>query len=65
MRFTVVDNEIEADVDGRSPGRGYYLCRNEECICMSFKKKAWNRILKRNVDIETIQRAIDKALASN
>ena len=64
MRFTVKGAEISADTDGRSPGRGYYLCRDEECIKTSFRKKAWNRILKCNVDNEMIQRAIDEALAS-
>lgn len=58
-------NTIVPDTDGRNPGRGYYLCRSEECIAESFKRKSWNRILRQNIDIQIIRRAIDEALTSN
>ena len=65
MRFTVTDNDISPDTDGRSPGRGYYLCRNEECIEKSFKKKSWNRILRMNADTDKIRRAVEIALTTS
>ena len=65
MRFVVKDNDIYPDIDRTSPGRGYYLCRSEECLKKSIKRKAWNRIFKRNVDTDIIQRAVTEALNSN
>ncbi|MBQ6389183.1 MAG: YlxR family protein [Mogibacterium sp.] len=65
MRFTVCDSRIVADEARRNEGRGHYLCRDDECIRKSFKRKAWNRILKTGADTEEIMRAIDKALNAN
>lgn len=61
MRFTLKDGRITADTDGRADGRGFYLCRSEECIDKSFRRKAWNRICKSNVDTEEIRRVIGQA----
>ena len=63
MRFTVCGNEVIADAGGqRADGRGYYLCRNSECIENSFKRKSWNRICKSNIDKESIEKVIETAL---
>ena len=65
MRFTARGTEITADTDSKNDGRGIYLCRNEECIKQSFKRKAWNRICRSAVDKEEIERVIEKALNNN
>ena len=65
MRFTYSGGAFIADKDGKNDGRGIYLCRNEDCIAKSFKRKAWNRIARSGVDNEEIRRAIDGALESN
>jgi hypothetical protein len=50
--------EIRADEGRRNDGRGIYLCRNEDCVEKSFKRKAWNRILRKKADTEQIRKAI-------
>jgi len=64
MRFTYDGNAFRADTGSRQDGRGIYLCRNEECIERSFKRKAWNRIARSGVDTEEIRRAITEALSN-
>ena len=44
------------DISGRSEGRGFYLCKSEECIRTAVKRKAFNRVCKRNLDEEEISR---------
>jgi len=58
MRFTAVGTEITADCGTKNEGRGFYLCRNEECIEKAFKKKAFNRICKSKIDIEEVRKII-------
>ena len=33
------EGAIFIDVTGRKNGRGAYICKNEECLSMAFKKK--------------------------
>lgn len=65
MRFTVQEGNIIPDAGSKSDGRGFYLCRSEECFKLSIKRKAWNRILKCKANTDEIQRAIETALNSN
>ena len=60
MRFTFSDNQIIADTDGKNDGRGTYLCRDKKCIEQALKRKAFNRVLRTNVDAESIERAISR-----
>ena len=46
------------DISGRAEGRGFYLCRSEECVRTAIKRKAFNRVCKRNVDEKEISRLL-------
>ena len=56
MRFTLEDGRIVADEGERRDGRGFYLCRDTGCIETAIKRKAFNRVCKRNVDEDEIRR---------
>ncbi|MBQ0040610.1 MAG: YlxR family protein [Clostridiales bacterium] len=62
QRFTLVDGEIVPDTDGKNDGRGFYLCKKRECLDVAIKKKAFNRICKKNVDPDTIRQVVEKVL---
>ncbi|MBR7088384.1 MAG: YlxR family protein [Mogibacterium sp.] len=64
LRFTYDTGAFRADTDCRNDGRGIYLCRNQECLEKSFKRKAWNRIARSGVDTEEIRRAYEAALSN-
>jgi predicted RNA-binding protein YlxR (DUF448 family) len=61
----VNDGVIRADDGVRADGRGFYLCRDTECIESAVKRKAFNRVCKRNVDEEEIRTVIEQALNNN
>lgn len=42
--------EINIDESLKSPGRGAYVCNNEECIKRAIKSKAFNKSYKKNID---------------
>ena len=65
MRFTVSGTEIIPDTDHIREGRGYYLCRAEECVEASIKRRAWNRICKANIDRDEIRKIIGGAIDDN
>ncbi len=62
LRFTTVGQTVVADTDGKNDGRGFYLCKDKECLEMALKKKAFNRILKCNADTEEITRIVNEVL---
>ena len=64
LRFTYKEGHIEADRDNKNDGRGIYLCRSAECAENAVKRKAFNRVLRTNVDAKNIERAIDEALGN-
>ena len=64
LRFTFRDGCIEADIDTKNDGRGFYLCPKSECAELAIKRKAFNRVCRTNVDAESIERAIDEALGN-
>ena len=66
LRFTYDGRVFRADAEGcRSDGRGIYLCRDDQCIEKSFRRKAWNRIARSSVDTEEIREAIESAFTCN
>ena len=65
MRFTVRNGELRADGARPADGRGFYLCRDRDCIDTAVKRKAFNKALRRNVDAEEVSRVIDEALNNN
>ena len=62
IRFTLVDGQVVADAEGKNDGRGFYLCKKQECLEVAIKKKAFNRICKKNVDPDTIRPVVENAL---
>ncbi len=62
IRFVVSNGAPAVDIDGRAEGRGFYLCRSEECADAAIKRKAFNRVCKRNVEVEMVRRLIEQAL---
>ena len=55
LRFTVKNSNIVFDSEDKNDGRGYYLCNSGDCLEMAIKKKAFNRVCKKNVDPDTIR----------
>lgn len=62
LRFTLQDGRVTADCVGRNDGRGFYLCKKRECLDLAIKKKAFNRICKKDVDPDTIREVVGNAL---
>ncbi|MCM1367452.1 MAG: YlxR family protein [Roseburia sp.] len=49
------DGEIVIDADGRTPGRGAYICRSGSCLRDAVKKRALNRAFKTQIDAEVYE----------
>lgn len=55
------NNEFSVDTTGKSPGRGAYICRNEECFHRAVKEHGFEKAFKNNVGIamyEALQKEI-------
>ncbi|MCQ2504102.1 MAG: YlxR family protein [Saccharofermentans sp.] len=59
----VLDSEgnISYDPSGKLPGRGSYLCKNEECIMIELKAHRLSKGLRHGVDEEQL-RSVAKEL---
>lgn len=64
IRFVLNGKDPVVDPSGRAEGRGFYLCRSEDCARTAVKRKAFNRVCKRNLDEKEINRLIEQALDS-
>ena len=64
IRFVLNGQDPVIDINGRAEGRGFYLCRNAECAVTAVKRKAFNRVCKRNLDEKEISSLIEQALDS-
>ena len=65
LRFTLEGKEIIPDEHGvRREGRGWYLCRNSECMEAAFRNRAFNRIAGRAVDNDYIRRVIEESISN-
>lgn len=42
------EGKISIDLIGKNPGRGAYICRNEECLTKAFKTKR----LEKNLEVK-------------
>ncbi len=52
VRIAYRGGELSIDQSGKAPGRGVYLCRQEECIAMAEKKNGLQRALKTGIPRE-------------
>jgi len=50
------DNEVTIDLTGKKPGRGAYICKNEECLNKSFKSKR----LEKNLEVKISEEIYNK-----
>lgn len=50
------DGEIRLDATGKAPGRGAYICRNEECLKKLRTKKLLNRAFLTDVAADVYER---------
>ncbi len=64
IRFVLKGQDPVVDTNGRAEGRGFYLCRSEECISNAVKRKAFNRVCKRNLDEKEISSLIGQVSGS-
>jgi hypothetical protein len=48
--------EIAIDANGKSQGRGAYICRNTNCLEQAKKSKGFERSLKRSIPLEIYDR---------
>lgn len=44
------EHVYSVDLSGKSPGRGAYICRNEECFRRAEKEHGFERAFKSNVE---------------
>ena len=54
------DGEVSIDLTGKKPGRGAYVCNNEDCYKRIVKSNAFSRAFKKKVPDEIIQMISDK-----
>ena len=40
--------ELVIDKEGKMPGRGAYVCKDEKCILLAMKKRGFERAFKRD-----------------
>lgn len=50
------DNEVSIDLTGKKPGRGAYICKNEECLIKAFKTKR----LEKNLEVKISEEIYNK-----
>ena len=56
------DGEVSLDFKGKMPGRGAYLCPNEECLKKAIKNKGLEKTLKISGIGEEIYSQLEKEL---
>jgi len=49
------DGHTELDPTGKMPGRGAYVCKDEDCIAQALKANRFQRGLKTQVDSDTVE----------
>lgn len=50
IRIVKNDTEIVVNAGNKVNGRGFYVCKSEECVTQCCKKKSINKALSCNVD---------------
>ncbi len=62
IRFVLDGQDPVVDISGRAEGRGFYLCASADCIKTAVKRKAFNRVCRRNLDEKEINGLIGQVL---
>jgi uncharacterized protein len=50
------EGDLSIDLVGKKPGRGAYICRNEECLTKAFKTKRLEKNLEVKISDEIYSR---------
>ncbi|MFA6075872.1 MAG: YlxR family protein [Negativicutes bacterium] len=53
------DGEVTVDEKGKAPGRGAYVCNNQQCVQTAINKKKLERSLKTSVTVEIKERLVN------
>ena len=51
LRFVVRDGALGPDPERRSPGRGAYTCRAQECFERALRQRSFERTLRARVQV--------------
>ncbi len=65
IRFTWDGEKVLTDTSVRNEGRGFYLCKDHDCLESAIKRKAFNRACKTNIDAEIIRQVVEDAIQNN
>ncbi|MCR4724176.1 MAG: YlxR family protein [Clostridia bacterium] len=60
VRIVADGNGLHIDPSGKMPGRGAYLCRNEECAKLALRKNAFGRNLKTEVSRQEAESIVEQ-----
>ena len=60
LRVVNNKNEILVDPRGNLPGRGAYLCPNQECLNKAWKNGKLNKALKTELSEELYQKLVEE-----
>ena len=50
------DGEISVDLTGKKPGRGAYICKNEDCLARARKARCFERAFTCQISDEIYER---------
>jgi predicted RNA-binding protein YlxR (DUF448 family) len=50
LRFVRAGSSVVPDPEGRAPGRGAYLCPNDECVRLAQRRGGFNRSFRAAVE---------------
>ena len=64
IRFVLIGQDPVLDAKRSMEGRGFYLCKSAECAKTAVKRKAFNRICKRNLDEKEVSSLLEQVLNS-
>ena len=59
LRIVVSEGVPVIDREQKMPGRGCYLCKNDECLEKAIKKRAFSRALKTEISNEALGRCFN------
>ena len=58
-RIVAKEGELVIDHKQQMPGRGCYLCKNEQCLEKALKRKSFSRALKQDISSEALGRCFN------
>lgn len=58
IRISFLDGELKLDQDGKSNGRGSYICKSAKCVEKAIKNNAFNRTYKREFPANVLENVL-------